>query len=712
MSSILLERPTDRPPAAKPAAAGGPPAPRALLLWTQRAIGACLVLLALAPVYRLLEGRETGIAGQVVTMVTDVSYAFLWSGMLLVLPAALFAGWFLAPSTLERLTGTVRGVLLAPRMVVLATAAALLTFVLSSAFTLLVLEGKPSFLDAIVQLLHARYLAAGMSAGPASFMNEFWHIQNSLITERGWVSQYPPGHVLLLAAGLKLGIVWAVGPFLAALTVFFTMLAAARLLPDRPATARLGGLLLAVSPFLVCLGGSFMNHITSAAMFAIALYCAIRARDEHIAWAACAGAALAYAFAVRPVSALAVGATIGLMLWLPALSKSALHAMLRRLAIAYAGAVPLLVAFFAYNAWFFGSPFRLGYQVALGPAVSLGFHRDPWGNFYGPIEALAYTASDVLALGVSLLETPLSAVALVGLYLLVTRELPAGVKVFAAWSLVLVASNALYWHHGLYMGPRMLLEAAPAWMLFTTVAGVELAGRIVPAERRLGGRFSFRSAVVGGLAFALLLGIFVLAPQRARSYGGEWIPIARLRVPRPEGASLVFVHDAWIGRLSMRLAVAGMTLDAVETAVRQNPTCLLHTLADDLTGPDERRRAGALARLDMQARESGLPLELVIAPGDKVRVRAGERLSGACLREARSDSRGILDIAPLIWQGDLPGVPGEGPLFVRDFGPEHNARLIAAMPERRPYLFYLPSPKAEPVLAPYDAAITLLWGAD
>ncbi|MGH7553860.1 MAG: hypothetical protein ACREMQ_12615, partial [Longimicrobiales bacterium] len=591
----------------------------------------------------------------------------------------------------------------------LALVAALTIVILTSAFTLIVLEGKPSLVDAMAQLLHARYLAAGLPAGPGDFLNEFWHIQNSLITPRGWVSQYPPGHVLLLALGFKLGVVWLIGPVMAGIAVFFTTIAAARLFPDRPAAARLGGLLLALSPFLICLAGSFMNHITSVAMFAVALYCLVRARDERAAWAVGAGVALANAFAVRPVSALAVGGALCLTVWWPALDAQRMRHFATRVALAAAGALPIVAGLLAYNTHFFGGPLRLGYNIALGPAMSLGFHRDPWGNQYGPVEAMAYTSSDLLTLGVSLLETPISAVLVVGVYLLFARRLSIGTRVFAAWALVLVASNVFYWHHGIYMGPRMLLEAAPAWALLTTVAGLELAGSITPARPVLGGRFTPRSAVAAALAFSLALGLVMMSPQRARSYGGDWIAIARIAVPDLAGPSLIFVHDAWKGRLAMRLAVSGMPLDSVETAIRQNSTCTLQTLADALVSTNSAMRRAAVAQLDMKPRATNLPPTIDLAPGDKIRVQPGEVLTPQCLREARSDTRGILDVAPLVWQGDLPGVPGNGPLFVRDLGPEENARVIAAMPERTPYLYFLPTPASQPTLLPYHRGIAMLW---
>src|SRR5690606_915746 len=98
-----------------------------------------------------------------------------------------------------------------------------------------------------------------------------------------------------------------------------------------------------------------------------------------------------------------------------------------------------------------------------------------------------------------------------------------------------------------------------------------------------------------------------------------------------------------------------------------------------------------------------------IAPGDWILVRHGEALSAACAREIHADRNGVLDIAPLLWQGDLPGLPAAGAMIVRDLGPEANAALIAAHPERVPYVFFTPSPDSEPALVPYEQGIAAFW---
>ena len=41
----------------------------------------------------------------------------------------------------------------------------------------------------------------GQLGGPPIFADGFWHMQNAVVNERGWFSQYPPGHVAALAFG-------------------------------------------------------------------------------------------------------------------------------------------------------------------------------------------------------------------------------------------------------------------------------------------------------------------------------------------------------------------------------------------------------------------------------------------------------------------------------------------------------------------------------
>jgi hypothetical protein len=674
----------------------------------RRTIGLALLALSTLPLHRLLASPETGLAGQGTVSIVDIYYEFMWTGLMLVVPVALISAILLRGERMDAVVGALAGATSRIRALgtpgyalLLAAVAALLTL----AFTHLVLDGRPNFVDSLAQMAQARFWAEGLLAGPAGTDGAFWLIQNTLLTERGWVSQYPPGHVALLALAIAVGAPAALGALLVGLTVYVATLLAVRLFPDDRVLARVAPALLALSPFFVLLGGSFMNHATAALFITLGAYGLCRAWQDRPAWAFAAGGAFAFAFATRPLATLAMGAGIALSMPLLAAGPVTVRRFLLVHARALAGALPLLLAFFAYNMHFFGGPMRMGYEVALGPAMSLGFHRDPWGNMYGPLQALAYTSADLVSLNVALFESPLPAVAVIGLFLLFARSIGPGTVVLMAWAFSQVAANAIYWHHGQFMGPRMLHDAAPAWVFLFAVSAFGLV-RALP--RAVGSRPDWRAAVGGAMTAAVLFGLLFLMPQRAASYGREWLEITRTPVPRIDEPSLVFVHDAWTGRIAMTLAAHGYRFDEIETLLRQNTTCTVHELARATVTGDTAAAAAALDRLDRVPRADRLPPTVQISPGNLMRVRPGDRLTADCMREVHSDRFGILDIAPLFWKGDVPGGTPRGPLFVRDLGPDRNAAMIAREPGRSAWI-YAVAADGGLTLMPYQQGVDLLW---
>lgn len=669
-----------------------------------RVCGAILVALVALPVYRLLRDREIGLMGADVLLVADQDRALLLIGTPIVLVLALIIARFVGAERVETLASRVGGGLRNAPATKFALALGVIAALYSAAFSLWLLDGKPNLIDPMTQLLHARFVAGGDLAGPADRWNEFWHVQNSLVTPRGWVSHFPPGHVMLLAAGFALGAVWAVGPILCGIAVFFTALAADRLLPEDRAVARLGALLAAASPFFIAHAGAYMNHVSAAAFAAAAIYFGLRARDDGgFIWPALAGGATAAAFTIRPLAAVVTASVIAVIFaGSTPRSPFPVGAWLRAVFAATIGALPFLAALGAYNARFFGSPLRFGYPAAWGPASGLGFHRDPWGNAYGLVDAIGFTSSDLTALSLHLLGTPIPVVLVAGLFLLAARKLTRGEGLIALWALLPVAANALYWHHGMFMGPRMLNEATPAWALFAAVAAVGLVRRIPSGwEAR---DYSARAGLAAAFVLAAVTGIVYLGPDRLRQYGGTWMESTRIDAPEVSEPALVFVHGGWTSRIAMRLASAGMRLDSLETALRLNPTCDVHQLARGYPAA-----AGSSPDLDFTLRSGELRPRIETARGNYIRVRPGGALTPECRREVVSDTLGIVDIAPLVWQGDLPGKPARGALILRDMGPEANSAVIAAHPGRVPLMLLRRSNDEAPTLVPYAEGISLLW---
>jgi hypothetical protein len=82
------------------------------------------------------------------------------------------------------------------------------------------------------------------------------------------------------------------------------------------------------------------------------------------------------------------------------------------------------------------------------------------------------------------------------------------------------------------------------------------------------------------------------------------------------------------------------------------------------------------------------------------------------MRQAQADRFGAVSFPPLAWQGDLPGAEKGRPLFLRDLGPEKNARLRALFPDRTAYVYSPFVLGGVPELVPYQDAMRVLWGVE
>ena len=514
----------------------------------------------------------------------------------------------------------------------------------------------------------------------------------------------------------------------------FMAMSLPRLLPEQPGQARIAALLVAVAPFMILLGGGSMSHISAGAFGIVALYAALRARDGGAWWGVASGAGIGLMVSDRPLVGLVMGSVFTLGLWLPHAFGEAARGpswFVRRAGATILGGAPFAVMLGWFNQRLFGSPFTLGYLAAFGDRHRLGFHMDPWGYPYDLREALAFTSSDVLSLGVQLLETPFPITALIGLYLLMAPRLQKGAGVLLAWACLPVIANGYYWFHDV----RMFFEAALAWITLGVMAAATLAGGLgvevdepAPSRGWRGWTADMTTwAVVFGVAGAVLWG----APTRWGSYRWSEETLQRITVPTlpTDEPAIVFVHTSWNERLSSRLQGAGgMRQDSVITALRRNTNCGLHRYAlarEALVAGTGFTGAGgidsgaislandaSLADVDLE-QVPGTPSDIQRPPsptGASLRTRDGEVFGTACYREAGADRYGAVALAPLVWQGDLPGIEEGRPMFVRDFGPELNRRVLQSYPERRPFVFVPKDPALAPEIVPYDEAMAQLWG--
>lgn len=650
--------------------------------------------------------------------VAEVTLQLAWWGTIVTVLLAWTLSRIFPPAALRVAGQRFMERLLKPSQAFYALALAALSGGLALITARVLYQGFFTNVDEIASTLHARYLAEGLMAGPTLGAAEAWLIPNTLIVPEGIVSQFPPMHLVLMAGLTRLGAPMMAGPLMIAVLSGMTALSLLRLLPDRAGAARVAALVVAVSPFLIFLGGGSMSHVSAGAFGAAVLYAALRARDGSAWWAVGTGAAVGLMVSDRPLVGLVLGSVFTLGVWVPAARPGAkggegrgLPWLARRAGGTILGGLPFAGFLAWYNARLFGSPMKLGYLAAFGDHHRLGFHMDPWGYEYTLREAAAFTSTDILSLGIQLMETPFPFTAFLGLYLLLGMRLPRGAGLLLAWALLPVISNGYYWFHDV----RMLFEAAPAWIALGVLGAIEMAGAGREGERDrvpAWGRDMAAWIVVIGIVGSVAWGV----PTRWGSYGWSQETLDRIAPPAIPGerAAIVFVHSSWNERLSATLQGAGgMRQDSVITALRRNTNCALHLYA--LGREALASGAGDVTLPDVDLKQApGTPPDIERPPaptGASLRIRQREPFPASCARELRADRFGAVALAPLVWQGDLPGIEEGRPLFVRDLGPEKNQRLLDRYPERAAFVFVPKAADQAPEVVPYAEAMTALWGA-
>jgi hypothetical protein len=273
-----------------------------------------------------------------------------------------------------------------------------------------------------------------------------------------------------------------------------------------------------------------------------------------------------------------------------------------------------------------------------------------------------------------------------------------------------LAANAVYWFHD----PRMMFEAAPAWALLAVLGVVEIVSW---SEKRAGFGRRLGQVTSWAVVISLLLAFGWGIPTRWSTYGWTQETSDRIMLPSipVEGPSLVFVHASWNERLSARLQGAGdMRQDSIVSALRRNTNCQLQAFVDAREAEARQGRPmPPFPGIDLDqaaAAPEGL-IHVTLEQGMSIRTREGEVITPDCGREIEADRFGAVALAPLLWQGDLPGEQNTGPLFVRDLGPERNDLIRALFPNRPAFVFSPFAPESPPLVAPYDEAMRLLWGS-
>jgi len=422
-------------------------------------------------------------------------------------------------------------------------AAVLVAILLPEAISAVCLGRHPLSNDEFAYLFQARLFARGELAHDAGALADFFpSVQTHATLGRIFAIVFP-GHPALLVPGAWLGFPMVVPRLLAGLSVLLTWKVATRLGIRRPLAA---AWLLAISPAFLGVEALALAHGTSLPCLLLFVWAAIEAIERaSISRAALAGLAFSVAFAARPITAVALGAPVILLLLL-----ERPRGAVRLAAAALAASIPAALLFLEFDRRLTGDPFRTVYGTFLDQPVSV----------YGAVDP--GTAASITAFNLSRISIWLVGLAPGLLLPAIGAAFPRGAsrtRLLAAMPASLLAFYALHPFQGIpWAGPVYLSDAVPYLALLGAEGLAAVGSTLGTAAVR-----AFWAACACGSA-VLLAGHFLLARSeielRQRPYeaarragidrGVVFLRLDSLRdwrvyplAPPEPGSALVFARD-------------------------------------------------------------------------------------------------------------------------------------------------------------------------
>ncbi len=592
---------------------------------------------------------------------------------------------------------------------------ALCSLLLYALVAVTIFSRRPLLIDEVVQLWQAQRFAEGRLWVPTPVHREFFSFLHLVDVGDRVYSQFPAGGPFMLWLGVLAGAPWLVGPVCGALSVLLFARLARAAEPGASDRWVLGAsVLYALTPFGVFMFGSHMNHVTALLWILVAvvsLATLVRADPEqhavdgagHHAAAgvghhAVAGArhyaaegadqpahgrvaalpalglglGLGAAATIRPLDAFAFA--LPAAIWLVVRAGRSPRRWMENVIAGIGVAVPFLAMLYV-NVQTTGHPLKFGYEVLWGASHGLGFHEAPWGESHTPLRGLALASLYQWRLQTYLFETPFPSLLLPVAGLWFTQRVTVLDRYLLAASALLVVLYFLYWHDGLFLGPRFMLPLLPVLVLW--------CARIPRITRARVQSVHLRRALAAALGFAVVGAVIFNLPVRIATYRAGF---TSMRVDYAQAAeragvrnALVFVRESWGAQLLVRLWALDVARPLAETLYRHTDSCNLETEITDLEQRGVRGAAAEQQLTALLARDSAFAIQSALSPDPTERVRPGVRYSAVCLRRIEQDRAGFLHYVPLRL------ITTGGNVYARDLH-ARDSLLLVEYPERPVYL--------------------------
>lgn len=594
----------------------------------------------------------------------------LW-GTITAMLALLFAS--MAPAVCDRVTAWATRLMLAPSSRLFSVTVGILTCGLVLFFGWELYRWQPVTLDELSQEWQAVLLTHGRLFLPVEAHGEFFSTMQTLERDGRWFAQFPIGGAALQSIWMLFRVPWLENPIFAgcAAVALYRFVAAV----SSELEARSVAILFALSPFVLFVAGSQLNHTAALAAIWVAIaalpsWWRAQTAAEANRPAAIIGAGLGVAATIRPYDAALIALVIaGFQLRALFTRRWLIRSLLVQVGV---GAIPVIVLL-AVNAATTGDPFLFAYDALNGPEHRPGFHPSPLGFDHTPRHGLYTISLYLMRLNIALLGWPVPALVLVVVALLWQRRATWADHLLVALLAAVLLGYAYYWAEGSFHGPRFLFPALPVFLIFVArLSGVLRALFRRPALRRTATLFiplCLLTAWVAPINSSRPFGVWSLAE---RAVVQDRVTPRLLDAVRRDHLSnaVVFVPDGWHARLTARLRKLGARPYNAQLIVGHYDACLIQQLLDRAEasgwplGQQSSYVFSALDQLQMTRPVPGLNAQ------EQLALTPQRPLTPACRREFSGATSNGVDLARLLPREgmDATGHLGGAVVYARDFG--------------------------------------------
>ncbi len=392
-------------------------------------------------------------------------------------------------------------------------------FCITNVFSFTAFEHIPHVQDAIAQLFQAKIFKTGHLTAPLPPLVDFFHyfLDNMIFSDR-WYSQYPPGHAVLLLLGLLLGAPWIINPLLASLSVPLIYGIGRQFYGEQE--ARLSVILFSVSPFVLFMSASFMNHVSTLFFLLVFLYSFNKSLVAgNIFFTLLSGFALGCIFHIRPSDAAPLALLFGGIMVFSTLRKRHFKHFICFVSTCSVMLILLLLYNYATN----GDPLLFGYQVRWGQQHMFGFTDQVVINTppHTPFRGAGHTMSNLIALNQYLFEWPFPCLVPLCIFFMpfVFKKSKTD-YLLAAGGLLAPVFYFFYFFQDLCLGPRFFYISIPFIILVTARSIARIAKgigaiRTVPLAQ-------VTNAIIAVLCFSVAFTCLVRLPKLHSYYADSF----------------------------------------------------------------------------------------------------------------------------------------------------------------------------------------------